>query len=72
MVWFAGPAHEGKSFAQIAREAGSGVKAVDLFMDLIAMHGDKIRWRVAPANDRPDQVRRLLADPHTLPGFTDR
>ena len=40
-------------------------------MDLASKHGDAVRWRVVVANHRPSQVKRILANQFTMPGFND-
>ena len=62
-------AHVGKSFAQIAEEAG--VEPVVHFMDLMAEHDTAVRWKTEVTNDRPGPRRQLFAHKYTLPGFND-
>ncbi|MCU0448095.1 MAG: amidohydrolase family protein [Microscillaceae bacterium] len=62
--------HNGKSFAQIAQEAGKS-DVLEHFMDLIAEYDEKLRWKSAVANHRPKQRLKLLADKTTIPGFND-
>lgn len=59
----------GQSFAQIA--AHRRQDALEVFMDLLEAHDDRLRWAAVGANDRPEPRLALLADPHILPGFTD-
>ncbi len=59
----------GKSFAEIAEARGGDV--VNVFLDLCAEHGDKLRWFTTIANDRPEHLRRILAHPDILVGFSD-
>ena len=40
-------------------------------MDMLAKHGDDIRWKTVVANHRPEVRRQLLKHPHLLPGFND-
>lgn len=63
------PGHAGKSFRQIAVEAG--VEPIEHFMDLMTEHDTDIRWKTVVTNDRPDQRHFLMAHPTTLPGFND-
>jgi N-acyl-D-aspartate/D-glutamate deacylase len=63
------PSQEGKSFAQVAQEAGKD--ALEHFMDLMAEFDDQLRWKSAVANHRPKQRLRLLAHETTIPGFND-
>jgi N-acyl-D-glutamate deacylase len=59
----------GRSFGDVAEARGS--HPVDCFLDLVVEHGTKIRWRTTIANHRPDEVRRMIAEPATLIGFAD-
>jgi N-acyl-D-aspartate/D-glutamate deacylase len=59
----------GRSFGSIAEERG--VHAVDCFLDLVVEHGTRLRWRTTIANHRPEEVRRMIAEPATLIGFAD-
>jgi N-acyl-D-glutamate deacylase len=59
----------GKSFGQVAD--ARGVHPVDAFLDLVVEHGRRLRWRTTIANDRPDEVARLIREPATLIGFAD-
>ena len=61
--------HAGKSFAQIASEAG--VEPIVHFMDLMAQYDTAVRWKTEVTNDRPGPRRTLFADKYTLPGFND-
>lgn len=63
------PSVVGKSFAELAAERGEDV--VDLFLDLCATHGDDLRWYTTIANDRPEHLRRIVAGPDILIGFSD-
>lgn len=59
----------GKSFAQVAREQGRHV--VDVFLDLVATHGDALRWYTVMANDRREELEWIVSHPDALIGFSD-
>ena len=59
----------GKSFGEIADARGE--HPVDAFLDLVVEHGTKLRWRTLIANHRPKEVRRMIAEPAALVGFSD-
>ncbi|MCP3104970.1 amidohydrolase family protein [Myxococcus sp. K15C18031901] len=59
----------GKSFAQVAKEQGRD--AVDVFLDLVARHGDALRWYTVMANDRLGELERICKHPDVLMGFSD-
>lgn len=59
----------GRSFGEIAR--ARGVDAVDLFLDLVAEHGPRLRWSTVMGNDRPEALRRIVSHPDALIGFSD-
>jgi N-acyl-D-aspartate/D-glutamate deacylase len=59
----------GKSFAQVAQEQGRHV--VDVFLDLVATYGDKLRWFTVMANDRPQELDFICQHPDVLIGFSD-
>ncbi len=59
----------GRSFADIAKQRGTD--AVEVFLDLCAEHGAKLRWFTTIANDRPDHLRNIVAHPDVLVGFSD-
>ncbi|MBL8297631.1 MAG: amidohydrolase family protein [Rhodanobacteraceae bacterium] len=63
------PEQVGQSIAAIAQARGQD--ATDCVMDLLARHDTALRWRACSANERPAVLRRLLAHPHILPGFSD-
>jgi N-acyl-D-aspartate/D-glutamate deacylase len=60
---------EGKSFAQVAQEQGRHV--VDVFLDLVATHGNALRWYTVMANDRPEELDFICQHPDVLIGFSD-
>ncbi|MFY1831937.1 N-acyl-D-amino-acid deacylase family protein [Myxococcus fulvus] len=59
----------GKSFAQVAKEQDRD--AVDVFLDLIATHGDALRWYTVMANDRLQELEYICKHPDILIGFSD-
>ncbi|MBS2015669.1 MAG: amidohydrolase family protein [Deltaproteobacteria bacterium] len=59
----------GKSFGAIARERGG--EPLDVFLDLVAEHGDALRWYTVIGNDRPEWLRWIVAHPQVLIGFSD-
>ncbi|MFL5348398.1 MAG: amidohydrolase family protein [Hyalangium sp.] len=59
----------GKSFAQVAQEQGRHV--VDVFLELVATHGDRLRWFTVMANDRPQELDFICQHPDVLMGFSD-
>jgi N-acyl-D-aspartate/D-glutamate deacylase len=58
----------GRSFAEIAGEGGD---PIDVMLDLVAEHGRSLRWTTVIANDRRDQLERIVAHPDALIGFSD-
>lgn len=59
----------GRSFGDLARERGCD--PVELFLDLVAEHGDALRWYTVIGNDRPAWLRWIVAHPQVLIGFSD-
>lgn len=59
----------GKSIAQVAGERNQ--HEVDAFLDLLIDYGRKLRWRTVIANHREDVVKRNIAEPCALIGFSD-
>ncbi len=59
----------GKSFRDVARERGAA--PLDTFLDLVAEHGNALRWYTVIGNDRPEWVRWIAAHPAVLVGFSD-
>ncbi|HEY8207583.1 MAG TPA: amidohydrolase family protein, partial [Myxococcaceae bacterium] len=59
----------GKSFAQVALEAGRDV--VDVFLDLVARFGTALRWYTVMANDRREVLEDIVRHPDVLIGFSD-
>jgi N-acyl-D-aspartate/D-glutamate deacylase len=63
------PGLAGRSFGEVAE--GRGSHPVDTFLDLVAAHGTRLRWRTTIANHRPAVLDRLAADPAVQFGFAD-
>lgn len=63
------PGSAGKSFAQLAQEAGQ--EPLEHFLDLLAAFDNEVRWKTVVTNDRPRERQFILAHPTTLPGFND-
>jgi N-acyl-D-aspartate/D-glutamate deacylase len=59
----------GKSIDQIARERG--VHSVNAFLDLVAQHGNAIRWYTVMANHRLEPLQKIVSHPDILIGFSD-
>ena len=59
----------GKTFTEVAGERG--LDSVDVFLDLVAEHGEALRWHTVMANDRPRELERIVAHPDVLIGFSD-
>ena len=63
------PALVGRSFADAARERGED--PVAFFLDLVAAHGNALRWYTVMANDRQAPLQRIVSHPDVLIGFSD-
>ncbi|MFN8284257.1 MAG: amidohydrolase family protein [Chitinophagales bacterium] len=63
------PSHIGKNFEQVAKEAN--VEPVEHFMNLLAEHDTRIRWKCETSNHRESVRMELLSNEHCLPGFND-
>lgn len=63
------PALAGKSFGEIAKERGQA--PLDVFLDLQAEHGNRLRWYTVVGNDREEELRWILTRPSILVGFSD-
>ncbi len=61
--------HIGKNFEQIAIDAGK--EPVEHFMNLLAEHDTKIRWKCETSNHRESVRMELLSNKHCMPGFND-
>ena len=59
----------GRSFVDVARERGQ--HPVDTFLDLVALHGEKLRWYTVMANDRRAALDEIIQHPDVLIGFSD-
>jgi N-acyl-D-aspartate/D-glutamate deacylase len=59
----------GKSFGAVALERR--IHPVDAFLDLVVLHGKRLRWRTTIANDRPHQLDVMIKEPAALIGFAD-
>jgi N-acyl-D-aspartate/D-glutamate deacylase len=59
----------GQAFGTVA--AARGIHPVDAFLDLVVEHGTRLRWRTTIANDRPDEIARMMGEPAALIGFAD-
>ncbi len=60
---------DGKSFGEIAKERGQA--PLDVFLDLQAEHGNRLRWYTVVGNDREEELRWILTRPSILVGFSD-
>jgi N-acyl-D-aspartate/D-glutamate deacylase len=63
------PGLVGKSFAEIAAERR--LDPVDTLLDLVAAHGNALRWQTLIANDRPAELEWIVRHPDILIGFSD-
>jgi N-acyl-D-aspartate/D-glutamate deacylase len=63
------PSLDGKTFRDLARERGKD--EVDTFLDLVVLHGPKLRWYTVAGNDRPRWLRWIVRHPDILMGFSD-
>ena len=59
----------GKTFGEVA--ATRGLHPVDLFLDLVVLHGKKLRWHTLIANYRPKEIAWMIQQPCALIGFAD-
>lgn len=59
----------GKSFRELATERG--VDEVELFLDLVAEHGEALRWYTVMGNGREQSIAEIAAHPDVLIGFSD-
>lgn len=59
----------GRSFDELARERGQDVE--DVYLDLVAEHGQKLRWYTVMGNDRPDWLKWIVSHEDILIGFSD-
>jgi N-acyl-D-aspartate/D-glutamate deacylase len=63
------PALVGMSLAQVAKQRGAD--PVDTLLELVAEHGNQLRWYTVMGNDRPEWLRWIVKHPATLIGFSD-
>lgn len=61
----------GKSFAELAKDAGQARDPIDVLLDLVAEHGRALRWYTVVANDRRADLEWIVAHPDILIGFSD-
>jgi N-acyl-D-aspartate/D-glutamate deacylase len=61
----------GKSFSEIASHARAGKDPIDVLLDLVAEHGNALRWYTVVANDRRADLEWIVAHPDILIGFSD-
>lgn len=59
----------GKSIGQVAADRGRD--PIETFLDLVAEHGDALRWYTVLGNDRPEWLRWIVTHPQALIGFSD-
>ncbi len=59
----------GKSIDEIAKSRG--VHSVTAFLDLVAEHGNAIRWYTVMANHRLEPLQKIVKHPDILIGFSD-
>jgi N-acyl-D-aspartate/D-glutamate deacylase len=59
----------GKTFAEIGK--ARGVSAAEAFLDLVAEHGQAMRWYTVMANDRERPLEWIMNHPDVLIGFSD-
>lgn len=59
----------GKSFGDVGRDRG--ISSVDAYLDLVAEHGNALRWYTVVGNDRPRWLQWIMTRPDILIGFSD-
>jgi N-acyl-D-aspartate/D-glutamate deacylase len=59
----------GRSFDEVGK--ARGVRADEAFLDLVAEHGQALRWYTVMANDRERQLADIMRHPDVLIGFSD-
>jgi N-acyl-D-aspartate/D-glutamate deacylase len=63
------PGLAGLSFGEVADARGR--HPADMFLDLVAAHGRRLRWRTTIANHRSAVLDKLAVDPFVQFGFAD-
>lgn len=63
------PALVGQSFGEVA--TARGIDPVDAYLDLVAEHGNGLRWYTVVGNDRPRWLEWIMTRPDILIGFSD-
>ncbi|MBI2378250.1 MAG: amidohydrolase family protein [Deltaproteobacteria bacterium] len=59
----------GKSFVELGRQRDED--PVDTFLELVATHGNELRWYTVMANDRTAELEWIVSHPDVLIGFSD-
>ncbi len=59
----------GLSFSDVAKARGGD--AVEVFLELVAKFGRKLRWYTMMANDRPRALEEIMSHPDVIIGFSD-
>lgn len=59
----------GRTFRELAQE--SGTDEVDVFLDLVATHGEKLRWYTVMGNGRDQSIAEIVTHKDVLIGFSD-
>ncbi len=59
----------GQSFGDVA--VARGIDPVDAYLDLVAEHGQALRWYTVVGNDRPKWLEWIVSRPDVLIGFSD-
>jgi N-acyl-D-aspartate/D-glutamate deacylase len=63
------PAYVGRTFGQVARELGRD--PVEVFLDLLAEYGARLRWYTVLGNHRPSWLAWIVRHPAAQMGFSD-
>jgi N-acyl-D-aspartate/D-glutamate deacylase len=59
----------GRTFTEIAADRSED--EVDVFLELVAEHGNALRWFTVMGNDRPHALEWIVTHPDILIGFSD-
>jgi N-acyl-D-glutamate deacylase len=59
----------GKSFGAVAD--ARGIHPVDAFLDLVVLHGKKLRWKTTIGNYRRHRLEKIVQDPGAILSFSD-